>query len=160
MLIIEPGEVELLGEVRMKNIGLPDKTVYACLAETTVLALEGRYENFTVGRNISWLAEAQGDLRAGAQARHEAGDDLWDQRDYTAENAAGVVLLDVDESALNDTLDDLASGTTEVSGYIVEFSDLDAVADTAAAVLDEVDRINVLVNNDGVGRTHHHFWET
>jgi len=54
VLIIESGEVELPGEVRMKNIGLPDKTVYACLAETIVLALEGRYENFTVGRNISW----------------------------------------------------------------------------------------------------------
>jgi hypothetical protein len=28
--------------------------VYACLAETIVLALEGRFENFTVGRNIEW----------------------------------------------------------------------------------------------------------
>jgi hypothetical protein len=27
---------------------------YACLAETVVLALEGRYETFTVGRNIEW----------------------------------------------------------------------------------------------------------
>src|SRR5690606_6013282 len=27
---------------------------YACLAETIVLALEGRFENFTVGRNIEW----------------------------------------------------------------------------------------------------------
>jgi predicted amino acid dehydrogenase len=54
VLVIESGEVELPGDVRMKNIGLPDNTVYACLAETIVLALEGRYENFTVGRNISW----------------------------------------------------------------------------------------------------------
>jgi len=54
VLVIESGEVELPGDVRMKDIGLPDKTVYACLAETIVLALEGRYENFTVGRNISW----------------------------------------------------------------------------------------------------------
>jgi hypothetical protein len=38
----------------MRDIGLPDRTVYACLAETIVLALEGRYENFTVGRSISW----------------------------------------------------------------------------------------------------------
>ena len=38
----------------MKDIGLPDGVVYACLAETIVLALEGRYENFTVGRNIDW----------------------------------------------------------------------------------------------------------
>jgi hypothetical protein len=27
---------------------------YACLAETIVLALDGRFENFTVGRNIEW----------------------------------------------------------------------------------------------------------
>ena len=54
VLIIESGEVELPGDVRMKSIGLPDNTVYACLAETIVLALEGRYENFTVGRSISW----------------------------------------------------------------------------------------------------------
>jgi len=27
---------------------------YACLAETIVLALEGRFENFTVGRSIEW----------------------------------------------------------------------------------------------------------
>ena len=28
--------------------------VYACLAETVALALEGRYETFTVGRAIEW----------------------------------------------------------------------------------------------------------
>jgi predicted amino acid dehydrogenase len=54
VLVIESGEVELPGEVRMKGIGLPKGVVYACLAETVVLALEGRYENFTVGRNLSW----------------------------------------------------------------------------------------------------------
>lgn len=54
VLVIESGEVELPGEVRMRSIGLPDGVAYACLAETIVLALEGRYENFTVGRNLSW----------------------------------------------------------------------------------------------------------
>ncbi len=54
VLVIESGEVELPGEVRMRSIGLPDRVAYACLAETIVLALEGRYENFTVGRTISW----------------------------------------------------------------------------------------------------------
>jgi hypothetical protein len=38
----------------MKDIGLPKGVVYACLAETIVLALEGRFENFTVGRAIEW----------------------------------------------------------------------------------------------------------
>ena len=54
VLVIESGEIELPGEVRMKNIGLPANVAYACLAETVVLALEGRYETFTVGRNIEW----------------------------------------------------------------------------------------------------------
>jgi len=54
VLVIESGEIELPGEVRMKNIGLPQGVAYACLAETIVLALEGRFENFTVGRAIEW----------------------------------------------------------------------------------------------------------
>jgi predicted amino acid dehydrogenase len=54
VLYIESGEIELPGEVEMRNIGLPPGTAYACLAETIVLALEGRYETFTIGRDIEW----------------------------------------------------------------------------------------------------------
>ena len=54
VLVIESGEILLPGEVSMKNIGLPKNVAYACLAETIVLALEGRFENFTVGRAIEW----------------------------------------------------------------------------------------------------------
>jgi len=55
VLVIESGEVYLPGEVRMKQIGFDDhNVVYACLAETIVLTLEGRFENFTVGRSIEW----------------------------------------------------------------------------------------------------------
>jgi predicted amino acid dehydrogenase len=54
VLVIESGEIELPGKVSMKDIGLPKNVAYACLAETIVLALEGRFENFTVGRNIEW----------------------------------------------------------------------------------------------------------
>jgi len=54
VLVIESGEIQLPGEVKMRDIGLPPGVVYACLAETVVLALEGRYETFTVGRNIEW----------------------------------------------------------------------------------------------------------
>ena len=50
----EPGEIELPGHVAMKDIGLPKGIAYACLAETIVLTLEGRFENFTLGRNIEW----------------------------------------------------------------------------------------------------------
>ena len=55
VLVIESGEVYLPGKVHMKQIGFEDRNVvYACLAETIVLTLEGRFENFTVGRNIEW----------------------------------------------------------------------------------------------------------
>lgn len=54
VLVIESGEIELPGNPEMKNIGLPPKVAFACLAETIVLALEGRYEPFTVGRDIEW----------------------------------------------------------------------------------------------------------
>ena len=54
VLVIESGEIQLPGKVKMGNIGLPKGVAYACLAETIVLALEGRFENFTVGRNIEW----------------------------------------------------------------------------------------------------------
>ena len=54
VLVIESGEIELPGNPEMKNIGLPPKVAYACLAETIVLALEGRFEIFTIGRDIEW----------------------------------------------------------------------------------------------------------
>jgi predicted amino acid dehydrogenase len=54
VLVIESGEIQLPSDVSMKNIGLPKNVVYACLAETIVLALEGRFETFTVGRAIEW----------------------------------------------------------------------------------------------------------
>ena len=54
VLVVESGEIKLPGDVKMKNIGLPTGVAYACLAETVVLALEGRYETYTVGRNIEW----------------------------------------------------------------------------------------------------------
>ncbi len=54
VLVIESGEIELPGNPEMKSIGLPHKVAYACLAETIVLALEGRFEVFTIGRDIEW----------------------------------------------------------------------------------------------------------
>jgi len=54
VLVIESGEIQLPGDVHMKDIGLPKGIAYACLAETIVLTLEGRFENFTLGRNIEW----------------------------------------------------------------------------------------------------------
>ncbi|MFN4116093.1 MAG: dehydrogenase, partial [Inhella sp.] len=55
VLVIESGEIELPTKVKgMKSIGLPPNVIYACLAETIVLALEGRFEVFTIGRDTEW----------------------------------------------------------------------------------------------------------
>jgi predicted amino acid dehydrogenase len=55
VLVIESGEIELPSKVKgLKNIGLPPNVIYACLAETIVLALEGRFEVFTIGRDTEW----------------------------------------------------------------------------------------------------------
>ncbi|MCX7789223.1 MAG: serine carboxypeptidase [Chloroflexaceae bacterium] len=54
VLVIESGEVLLPGDVSISyNIGLPPGTVYACLAETALLAMDGRFEDYTIGRNIT-----------------------------------------------------------------------------------------------------------
>jgi predicted amino acid dehydrogenase len=55
VLVIESGEVELPGNVKLTcDIGLQESVVYACLAETALLALEGRMESFTLSRNIAF----------------------------------------------------------------------------------------------------------
>lgn len=51
--VIESGEVLIPGDIDIDyDIGLPKGTAYACLAETALLAMEGRFESFTLGRNI------------------------------------------------------------------------------------------------------------
>jgi predicted amino acid dehydrogenase len=53
VLVIESGEVIIPGEIDFGyDIGLPRGTAYACLAETALLAMEGRFENFTIGREL------------------------------------------------------------------------------------------------------------
>ena len=54
VLVIEGGIVEVPGDVQFGlNFGFPPQTAYACMAETMILALEGRYENFTLGRDLT-----------------------------------------------------------------------------------------------------------
>lgn len=53
VLVIEAGEVLLPGEPRFGfDIGLPEGVAYACLAETALLALSGRFESYTLGRDL------------------------------------------------------------------------------------------------------------
>lgn len=53
VLVIESGEILLPGHPDYGyDIGLPPGVAYACLAETALLAMEGRFEDYTLGRNI------------------------------------------------------------------------------------------------------------
>ncbi len=54
VLVFEGGVVQVPGDVEFGfDFGFPGKTSYACMAETMILALEGRYENFSLGRALS-----------------------------------------------------------------------------------------------------------
>ncbi len=53
VVIIKGGIVDVPGDVDFHfNFGLPPGQAYACMAETMVLALEGRYENYSLGKEI------------------------------------------------------------------------------------------------------------
>ncbi len=55
VLIIASGEVDLPGDVKVqKTIGLEGETVYACLAETALLTMEGTFESFSLSRELSY----------------------------------------------------------------------------------------------------------
>ncbi|HEU5299910.1 MAG TPA: shikimate dehydrogenase [bacterium] len=54
VLVIDGGVIEVPGEVDFGfDFGFPPRMCEACMAETIILALEGRYENFTLGKDIS-----------------------------------------------------------------------------------------------------------
>jgi predicted amino acid dehydrogenase len=54
VLVVESGEVLIPGPVDFSfNIGLPPGVAYACLAEAALLAMEERYECFTLGRDVA-----------------------------------------------------------------------------------------------------------
>ena len=54
VLVIEGGVVRVPGHADFGfDFGFPPGLTYACMAETMVLALEGRYENYSLGRDLS-----------------------------------------------------------------------------------------------------------
>ncbi|MBN1963163.1 MAG: shikimate dehydrogenase [Anaerolineae bacterium] len=54
VLVIEGGMVEVPGPVDFHfDFGFPPRHAYACMAETMALALEGRYENYSLGKQIT-----------------------------------------------------------------------------------------------------------
>jgi len=54
ILVIDGGMVDVPGPVNFNfNFGFPAGKAYACMAETIALALEGRFEDYTVGKDIT-----------------------------------------------------------------------------------------------------------
>jgi predicted amino acid dehydrogenase len=62
VLVIEGGVVAVPGDMHLPkpdkpdsefSFGFPPGTAYACMSETMMLALEGRYESFTLGKTVS-----------------------------------------------------------------------------------------------------------
>jgi len=53
VLVIEGGVIEAPKGINFNfNFGFPEGLCYACMAETMILALEGKYENFSLGKEI------------------------------------------------------------------------------------------------------------
>jgi predicted amino acid dehydrogenase len=53
VLVIDGGVIAVPGEVDFGlDFGMPPRMSEACMAETILLALEGRFENFTLGKDI------------------------------------------------------------------------------------------------------------
>jgi predicted amino acid dehydrogenase len=68
ILIIDGGMVEVPGPVNFHfDFGFPPGKAYACMAETMALALEGRFEDYTLGKEIS---RARVDEISAIAARH------------------------------------------------------------------------------------------
>ena len=54
VLVVEGGLVEVPGEVDFHfDFGLPPKMAFACMAETMALAMERRYESYTLGKDLT-----------------------------------------------------------------------------------------------------------
>ena len=54
VLVIEGGVIEVPGEVDFHfTFGFPPRTAFACMSETMILALEGTYQSYTLGRDLS-----------------------------------------------------------------------------------------------------------
>ncbi len=90
VLVIEGGMVEVPGPVDFHfDFGFPPGKAYACMAETMALALEGRYEDYTLGRDISLQRVREIEAIAARHGFRLSGLRSF-EREVTAEHIAGV----------------------------------------------------------------------
>jgi fatty aldehyde-generating acyl-ACP reductase len=73
VLVIDGGIVDVPGPVDFGfDFGFPHGMAYACMAETIMLALEGRYESYTLGKNIT-LNQVEGIARLATKHGFKVG---------------------------------------------------------------------------------------
>jgi predicted amino acid dehydrogenase len=97
VLVIEGGMIEVPGPVDFHfNFGFPPRMAYACMAETMALALDGRYEDYTVGKDIS---EAKA-LEIGTIAQRH-GFKLAGFRSFEAEVSPATIAAVRERAAVN-----------------------------------------------------------
>ena len=75
VLVIEGGVVAVPGPEADFHFtfGFPPKTAYACMSETIMLALDGRYESFTLGKEVSVEQAQETERLAQKHGFHLAG---------------------------------------------------------------------------------------
>lgn len=82
VLVVDGGIVSVPGELKMERkdrpgtpfgFGFPPKTLYACMSETAILALEGHFQAFTLGKEILPRQIDQISLWAGRHGFRLAG---------------------------------------------------------------------------------------
>lgn len=102
VFVFEGGVIEVPGPVDFGfNFGFPPKTAYACMSETMILALENRYENFSLGRDldvarireIQQLAAKHGFRLAGLRSFERAVTDDYIHRVRVASGRAKTPIM-------------------------------------------------------------------
>jgi predicted amino acid dehydrogenase len=110
VLVIESGEIKLPGEPDFGfDIDMPAGTAYACLSETALLAMDGKFDDYTLGRNIEMnrvkemyrLMKKHGLELAGLRSfgRYITDEDIAEKRRLTAERRKAMGLPAEDLSA-------------------------------------------------------------
>ncbi|MEP7356086.1 MAG: shikimate dehydrogenase [Anaerolineales bacterium] len=90
VLVIDGGMVSVPGAVDFHfNFGFPPGLVYACMAETMALTLEGRLESFTLGRQITFAQVQEIEAMAHKHGFRLAGFRSF-EHEVTAEHIARV----------------------------------------------------------------------
>ena len=74
ILVIDGGMVDVPGPVDFHfNFGFPPGKAYACMAETIALALEGRFEDYTLGKHLTRERVEEIDAMAKKHGFHLSG---------------------------------------------------------------------------------------